>query len=225
MDYERIGINPQVKYGLDIAALEQSFAAVEDKPGEGFCEQQAAQVCTIVQLYQGELLEGWYQDWVIYERERFQSMYMALLDKLLTYSEANGEYEAGLGYGMQILRYDRAREQTHRQLMRLHYLAGNRSAAIHQYESCVAALRDELDVTPAKSTVTLYKQICAEHFPETSPPLKPEPVSAPHCIATSQPSPMNTIIQIEQIQMTLAHLQGQVAQLAQNLKQTWDSLP
>lgn len=224
VDYERLGINPQAKFGLDTAALEQSFAAVENKPGEDFCEQQAAQVCTVVQLYQGELLDGWYQDWVIYERERLQSMYMALLDKLLTYSEAHGEYEAGLGYGVQILRYDRAREQTHRQLMRVHYRAGNRSAAIHQYESCVAALRDELDVAPAKSTVALYKQICAEHFPETSSLFKLDPTCEPHNGTAPPPSPANALIQLEQMQMTLAHLQDQVAQLAQNLRQAWDYL-
>jgi DNA-binding SARP family transcriptional activator len=155
--YEQVGINQQADYWLDVAFFERAFAAVEDMLGKTFCDEQAEQVRAAVQLYQGDLLEGWYQDWCIYERERFQSMYRALLDKLLNYSEVHGEYEAGVAYGAQILRYDRAREQTHRQLMRLHYLAGDRSAAIHQYENCVAALHDELDVTPAKSTITLYK--------------------------------------------------------------------
>jgi DNA-binding SARP family transcriptional activator len=167
--YEQVGINQQADYRLDVAQFERTFAAVADMPGKAFCAEQADQVRAAVQLYQGDLLEGWYQDWCIYERERFQSMYMALLDKLLTYSEAHEEYEAGVAYGAQILRYDRAREQTHRQLMHLHYLAGDRSAAIHQYENCVAALRDELDVPPAKSTITLYKAICTEQLNESTP--------------------------------------------------------
>lgn len=46
--------------------------------------------------------------------------------------------------------------------MRLHYQAGNRTAAIHQYETCVTALHKELDVGPARRTVALYRQICNE---------------------------------------------------------------
>lgn len=218
VDYERIGINPQANYWLDVAVFEQTFAAVEGKAGKTFCEQQAAQVRAAVQLYKGELLEGWYQDWCIYERERFQNMYMALLDKLLTYSEAHAEYEAGMAYGVQILRYDRAREQTHRHLMRLHYLAGNRTAAIHQYEICVAALHDELNVTPSKSTVALYRQICAERDPHTVPTAETPP--PPHSSATSQPTDADAIVQVEKIQTTIAHLQNQIAQLMHNLQQS-----
>ena len=223
--YEQIGINHQANYQLDIAQFERTFAAVADTPGKTFCAEQADQVRTAVQLYQGDLLEGWYQDWCIYERERLQSMYMALLDKLLNYSEVHGEYEAGLAYGAQILRYDRAREQTHRQLMRLHYLAGNRSAAIHQYENCVAVLRDELDVPPAKSTVTLYKAICTEHLNEATPMLTPLTIAAPTATTVKPTIAADPVQQIEQIQALLCHLQTQVTQLAQNLKLESDLSP
>ncbi len=217
--YEQVGINQQADYWLDVAQFERAFAAVEDMPGKAFCPEQADQVRAAVQLYQGDLLEGWYQDWCIYERERFQSMYMALLDKLLNYSEAHGEYEAGVTYGAQILRQDRAREQTHRQLMRLHYLAGNRSAAIHQYENCVVALREELDVVPAKSTVTLYKAICTEHLNEATPMLTPMTSAAPTATMVMPTAVVDSVQQIEQIQALLCHLQTQVTQLAQKLKQ------
>ncbi|NIN69138.1 MAG: hypothetical protein GTO63_31510, partial [Anaerolineae bacterium] len=80
----------------------------------------------------------------LYERERLQNMYLAILDKLVSYSEVQGAYEAGLGYGSRILSYDGARERTHRRLMRLYYLAGDRTAALRQYDSCVEALRREL---------------------------------------------------------------------------------
>lgn len=42
-------------------------------------------------------------------------MYLAMLDKLIVYCEAHHKYEAGLACGNRILRYDRARERTHRQ--------------------------------------------------------------------------------------------------------------
>jgi DNA-binding SARP family transcriptional activator len=115
-------------------------------------------------------LEGWYQDWCIYERERFQHMHLAMLDKLIDHCEAHHDYETGISYGTLVLRYDRARERTHRRLMRLHYLAGNRTEALRQYLRCAAALREELDVRPATSTMLLYEQIRADRLASGAAP-------------------------------------------------------
>ncbi len=210
--HERIGINPQAAYWLDVAVLEQTFAQVEQIPSRALTKNQAELLQKTVPLYTSDLLEDWYYDWCIYERERYQSMYLALLDKLLAYSEAQQTYEAGFAYGAQILRYDRAREQTHRQLMRLYYLAGDRTAALHQYEACVNALREELNVEPSKSTITLYKRICAEQI--SIPALAGE--EAAHHLAPAHAS-LDTLHQLEQVQTALAHLQAQVTQLIQGL--------
>src|SRR5207249_3587633 len=112
-----------------------------------------------IELYRGDLLEDCYQSWCLYERQRLQHLYLTMLDKLICYSEANYEYEAGLDYGMRILQYDRAHESTHRRLMRLYYLAGDRTGALRQFGRCVIALKEELDVLPAEPTMSLYKQI------------------------------------------------------------------
>lgn len=215
VEHDRIGVNASTEYWLDLAVFEQVFAAVEDKHGRDLCGEQAAQLRQVLQLYQGDLLEGWYQDWCILERDRLQNMYLAMLDKLVAYSEAQHAYEAGLAYGAEILRYDRAREQTHRQLMRLYYLAGNRTAALHQYDSCVAALYEELGVEPATSTTNLYHQLSAE-------PLElPSSASDSVCAVTTcaVPQPSDALQQLEQIQTSLATLQAQVAHLLQALKQ------
>lgn len=107
----------------------------------------------------GELLEGWYQDWCLFERERFQYMFLGMLDKLMGYCEGLRAYEEGIAYGMQILRRDQAREHTHRRLMRLHFLSGNRTEALRQFHRCAAILMDELGVQPADETHQLYQQI------------------------------------------------------------------
>jgi DNA-binding SARP family transcriptional activator len=52
-----------------------------------------------------------------------------------------------------------AHERIHRRLMRLYYLAGDRTAALRQYERCVTLLREELGVDPSERTVALYRQI------------------------------------------------------------------
>lgn len=215
VEHKRLGINLQPTDWLDIAIFEQAFANVADKAGRDLCSDQAEQLRQATQLYQGDLLEGWYQDWCILERDRLQNMYLAMLDKLVAYSEACQTYEAGVAYGTQILRYDRAREHTHRQLMRLYHLAGNRSAALHQFDVCVTALREELDVEPASSTVTLYQQIMNEQRTVAMPAALP--------IVPVSPVPMvlvpDTFHQLEQIQTSLSQLQAQVSYLLQTLKQ------
>jgi DNA-binding SARP family transcriptional activator len=163
-----IQFNTAAQHWLDVGVLEHAFSIVRDIWGQQLDPLKVQKVREAIQLYHGDLLEGWYHDWCLLERERLQGIYLALLDRMMDYSEVCGEYEAGQTYGAEILRYDLAREHTHRRLMRLYYLSGNRTAALRQFERCTTALHDELGARPAKRTVELYKQISAdEGFGET----------------------------------------------------------
>jgi DNA-binding SARP family transcriptional activator len=164
IDSEWVRFNHEADYWLDVVNFEAAFAQVQDIPGAELSAGSAHMVKSAVELYRGNLLEGWYADWCLYERERLQHLYLAMLDKLMEYCASNREYETGVTYGVRALRYDRARECTHRRLMRLYYLAGDRTAALHQYERCVAALQEELDVQPARSTIVLHERIRADQL-------------------------------------------------------------
>jgi DNA-binding SARP family transcriptional activator len=168
VDDEWIQLNPSAALWLDIADFEQIFDRVKHKKAREMMLDDYTALEHAVNLYQGDLLEGWYRDWCLFERERFQGMHFTLLDKLVQYCEAHRKYDAGLAYGAEILRNDRAYERTHRQLMRLFYMAGDRTQALHQYERCVTALRDELGVEPSERTKWLYEQIRSDAF--TPPP-------------------------------------------------------
>jgi hypothetical protein len=140
-------------------------------------------------------------------------MYLSMLDKLLDYCEAQSEPEAGLMYGQQILRYDRARERTHRRMMRLHYLAGDRTSALRQYHSCVQALAEELDVGPAKSTVALYNQIRADQVRNDSPPSPPPqllPLEETHVQWRTYIDATDPVQSLHQIHASLIDLQRQI---------------
>ncbi len=144
---------------LDIAVFEQAFARLRGVPSDRLDGTQARTLRHAAELYQGQLLEGWYHDWCLSERERLQDMYLAMLDKLMDYCAAHRDHESAMTYGARILRHDRARECTHQRLMRLQYLAGDRAGALRQYQRCAAALAEELGVQPAEGTVALYDQI------------------------------------------------------------------
>jgi DNA-binding SARP family transcriptional activator len=161
---DAIQINQTATLWLDVAELEQTFALVKGRSGEELDAPTAELLRTTTRLYQGDLLEGWYQDWCIYERERLQNMYLALLDKLMAYAEAHHAYDDALASGEQILRYDRAHERTHYRMMRLHFLAGDRAAALRQYQRCAATLEEELAVKPSQRTIELQRQIKADRL-------------------------------------------------------------
>lgn len=146
---------------LDVAELETAYAPVRFTPGEQLTAEQAAELKRVVPLYRGELLEGFYEDWCIYERERLKALYLSLLEKLLAYCEGHAEAEEGIGYGQELLRHDRAHERAHWRLMRLHCLAGNRTAALRQYELCRQALDEELQTVPGDQIRRLHRQIRA----------------------------------------------------------------
>ena len=212
---EWIRLNSEADFWLDIAVLENAFQLVQKVPGHKLDAQQAQILQDAVQLYQGPLLEGWYQDWCLYERERLQSMYLAMLDKLMGYCEVRRDYETGLLYGMRIMCYDRARERTHRRLMRLHYLNGDRAAALRQFEQCAAALEEELNVSASKGTVALHEQILADQLEEPRPILAPAEIS----LEISEfllPGILNRLLQL---QAALSDLQTQVGQSIQVVEQ------
>ena len=164
VDPEGVFLDSSAVVWLDVAVLEQAFVHAHGIPGHSLDRALADELRAAATLYRGDLLEGWYQDWCILERERFQAAYVTILDKLMAYAEAHHAHEEGLQYGAHILRYDRARESTHRRLMRLHALAGDRTAALRQYERCASALQDELGVRPTRTTDHLLEQIRADRL-------------------------------------------------------------
>lgn len=159
---EWICLNPKSDIQLDVAKFERVLRITEGIPGEAFSEEELAAANEAVQVYRGELLAGWSQEWCLIERERLQLHLIILLDKLTNNCLHNQQYEQGLVYAMRILKQDPAREQTHRALMRLHYLAGDRTTALRQFNTCENILQEELDVRPSTRTQLLYKAICAD---------------------------------------------------------------
>lgn len=155
---------------LDVADLEAAHDQVKLIAGEDMTTCDAERLANAMPLYRGDLLEGCYEEWCIYERERLKAMYVSLLEKLLGYCEAHGEHEEGLMYGEKLLRQDRAHERAHCRLMRLRYLAGDRSGALRQFESCRDALQEELGVSPGERTTSLYDRMKADEYLESRYP-------------------------------------------------------
>jgi DNA-binding SARP family transcriptional activator len=159
-----IQLNSDDRLQCDVALFEKAFVLSQDIPGSQLDKAVAQALVEAVDLHSGELLEGWYQEWCLYERERFLHIFLMILDKLMDYFEAQDKFETSLLYGDRILRFDRAREHTHRRLIRLYYLSGDRTGALRQYQLCAHILEQELGVKPTRKTIELYRQIAEDEW-------------------------------------------------------------
>lgn len=165
IDRDSVRFNGQSDVWVDVAAFEEACLQLQDVPRAAVTNEQAHVLKAAVAIYRGDLLEGWYQDWCLFERERLQNLYLLMLDKLMAYCEDHQQYEAGLEFGERILRLDRAHERTYQEMMRLHHLAGDRAGALRLYQRCAAALQEELSVTPGRHTVEILEQIRGDCVP------------------------------------------------------------
>jgi DNA-binding SARP family transcriptional activator len=144
---------------LDTESFERIVTRHQHRSGVALAPRDAAELEHAATLYAGNLLESVYEDWCVYDRERYYLMYLRVLGTLLDYHEKNGTYRKGLEHGARILACDDTHEKVHRQMMRLHYLSGNRNAALAQFRRCEQILRETLHLAPTAETRHLYDQI------------------------------------------------------------------
>ncbi len=155
---ETLAFNQEAPYWLDVEEFETGVVARTDI-------RRLQVACS---LYQGDFLDGFECDdfplfypWVVSQRARLREAALNGLQTLITYFPDRQNYPDAIQYARQLLTIEPWQEETHRDLMRLLALTGQRSAALVQYETCSRLLAEELGVEPAPATVHLYEQIKA----------------------------------------------------------------
>ena len=112
-----------------------------------------------MELYQGDLMPGCYDEWILQERERLSQMYLEVLEKLLCLQEREGDFAGAIRIAQHLLREDPLQEASYRHLMRLYAASDNRAAAVRVYQNCVATLERELALEPGPATRRVYEQL------------------------------------------------------------------
>ncbi|WOD14768.1 bacterial transcriptional activator domain-containing protein [Paraburkholderia kirstenboschensis] len=158
-DAEWIQLNACAELDVDVTQFEDITRSCCGICGQQLDNAARQRLEEAVGLYRGDLLQGWFQDWCLFERERFQSDLLDALEKLVCCYEARHDTERGLAYAKRMLAVDPAGEQVHRHIMRLRLLAGNRTQALREFQRCERVLMQELGVKPSQQTLALYESI------------------------------------------------------------------
>ncbi len=156
-DTQAVRFNWESEYWLDVEEFESRMqdAARKDRT-DASCLLLLA---SCIQLYRGDFLEGFYDDWCLEERYRLEALYLEALEWLVAAHEALDQPEEALHYVGLLLARDPFREDVHRTAIRLHVRLGNRAEAVRQVHWCRAVLQTELGIEPEAETVALCDEL------------------------------------------------------------------
>ncbi len=109
-------------------------------------------------LWHGELLPGWYDDWVTFERERLNQLRLHAMERTAALLTRRCELDIALQLALEVVRAEPLRETANAVLMSVYLAEGNVSDAIHQLDVFQDLLKRELGVEPSPALRQLVSQ-------------------------------------------------------------------
>ncbi len=144
-----VGVDPHAEYRLDVAVLEGLVTA----------NPSTDDLMRALDVYQGDLLPDFYDEWAAPERERLRALFEQQTKRLLDQLHAEQRWGEMLTWSELWIARARSPEPAFRALMVAHNALGNRSQVAAVFERCAAALKDDLGVEPSEQTRALFEQL------------------------------------------------------------------
>lgn len=113
----------------------------------------------MVELYKGDYVQSFYNDWCIPRRDQLRGMYMDAREQLALIAWRNESWEESLQHWRYLLAIDACFEKAHYGIMRCYLRLGKRELALRQYQCCRQNLQEELHAVPNSSIQKLYQRI------------------------------------------------------------------
>ena len=142
----------RMPFQCDVLLFEQAISA-------GHVEQA-------LEFYHGSLLQGLelegageFHEWLDQKRERLERLQRRAMLECAELLETRGDWHKALEIHHGLLELDPFQERTHRDVMRLYSLLGEREAALLQFEKCQTMLETELGLEPLPETALLAESI------------------------------------------------------------------
>jgi predicted ATPase/DNA-binding SARP family transcriptional activator len=142
-----ISFKATADYWLDSAALEKLD---EDTP--------TVELMTVLSAYQGEVLPGFYDDWVVLEREHLYSIFEHHMARLMSLLRDEKRWLDILDWAERWIKLGQKPEPAYRALMSAHAAKGDMSKVAASYARCVKSLH-EFGMEPSEQSKELYKKL------------------------------------------------------------------
>lgn len=139
----------------DVAQLENAMQTASNTAPH----EQIETLRSALDLYRGELLSGFYEDWIFLERRHYAQIHLVALRRLTSLYEEIQEIDRALDYARRALTADPLMEEVHRDLIRLLARSGQPSAALRQYHELEKILAEKFGEIPSAETHLLIERI------------------------------------------------------------------
>lgn len=156
-DKRTVQWNPEAPAWCDLTAFRQ-------------CTADPAGAADAVELYRGELLEGFEDEWLLEHRDRFRERQVELLLNLMAATREQRNFNDAIAYTKKLLAVDPWREDGIRALIALRHAGGDRAGALSTYQDFAKRLEDELGVAPMAETTAEYRRVASAGEPQLAAP-------------------------------------------------------
>ncbi|RKN40587.1 AfsR/SARP family transcriptional regulator [Micromonospora endolithica] len=138
---------------VDVDVLVGTAARVRDGTDPG--------LAAALEAGRHDLLPGWYDDWVLAERERLRQLRLHMLEELADQHLAAGRHGAALEAALEAMAAEPLRETPHRLVVRIHLAEGNAFEAVHAFYVYRDLLLRELRLEPSAAMTALLDDTLA----------------------------------------------------------------
>jgi DNA-binding SARP family transcriptional activator len=149
-DQIHVRMLPSAEVQVDVAEL---ASALDDR------NATSDRLLVAAALYQGELLPGFYDDWVGVERIRAQSTFDLLMQRLLNRLNQECRWEEAIRWGQHWFAHGEEQEAACCSVMHAQSALGNSGGVRAIYRRCAQQLQSELGILPSAETVALYERL------------------------------------------------------------------
>lgn len=119
----------------------------------------AERVSNALDLYRGDFLDGFTDEWSLAERGRLADLHLIALVRLAQWHRLRSEPERAIDLARRAVAVEPLREDLHRLLMRAYVEAGLPELAAKQLGRCRSILAEELAVQPLLETVAAAQAV------------------------------------------------------------------
>lgn len=199
VDREAVALRPEATVWVD---ADQFHNLLEQCDGHEHAPEEICDNCLkpleqAVELYHGDFLSGFslpdspeFDEWQFFQADGLRREMAGVLERLAICYLEQGDFDRAIANARHLLAMDPLQENVHRLLMLIYAQAGQRNAALRQYQESARILAEELDVQPEAETQSLFERIQRGEIAVRGEPAKPLDARLQRSSAADQPAPV-----------------------------------
>lgn len=142
----------------DVTLFEESYTQARQALEQRDDEAADRAFTRMVELYKGDYLQSFYNDWCIARRDHLRQAFTDARRQLALIAWRQDHWEKSLQHWRHLLALDTCSEEAHHGIMSCYLQQGKRSLALKQYQDCCQHLQEELQITPGPAIQQLYQK-------------------------------------------------------------------